>query len=57
MDYPFLQLAIFLLLAIVDTGNAIYYRYVVKVETKVSISDRIVACSINLRLFKPFNPF
>lgn len=35
MDFPFLQLSIFLLLAAIDTGNAVYNRYVAQVESKV----------------------
>ena len=39
MDHPALQLSIFLILAITDTSNAVYNRYVAKVDTRVSSSD------------------
>lgn len=37
MDHPVLQLSIFLILAITDTSNAVYNRYVAKMDTKVSL--------------------
>ncbi len=55
MEFPLLRLLAFLVLAGVDTGVAIYYRYVAEVDTKVSYAAHIagaLAGKVNLMLLK-----
>lgn len=36
MDYPLIQLLIFVTLGLLDVGNAVYYRYIAGIDTRVS---------------------
>ena len=35
MRFPTVRLVSFLLIGLIDTGNAIYYRYILEVDTKI----------------------
>ena len=50
MEFPALRLLAFLLLAGVDTGVAVYYRYVVQVETQVSYVAHLAGAVVGLLL-------
>ena len=50
MEFPALRLLAFLLLAGVDTGVAIYYRYVQGIDTKVSYVAHLSGAIIGLLL-------
>jgi len=50
MEFPVLRLLAFLLLAGVDTGVAIYYRYVAFVDTKVSYVAHLAGAVVGLLL-------
>ena len=50
MEFPLLRLLAFLLLAGVDTGVAIYYRYFLEVQTKVSYAAHIAGATVGLLL-------
>ena len=50
MEFPALRLLAFLLLAGVDTGVAIYYRFVAGVDTRVSYVAHLAGAVIGLLL-------
>eukprot|EP00095_Tigriopus_kingsejongensis_P001872 snap_masked-scaffold70_size417918-processed-gene-1.10 protein:Tk01872 transcript:snap_masked-scaffold70_size417918-processed-gene-1.10-mRNA-1 annotation:"rhomboid-related protein 3" len=50
MEFPFLRLLAFLILAGVDTGVAVYYRYVLDEDTKVSYVAHIAGALVGLLL-------
>ena len=50
MEFAALRLIAFLLLASVDTGVAIYYRYIEEVDTKVGYVAHLAGATVGLLL-------